>query len=705
MNLRPAGLLLALIGCLVPPALAGQTGGGAPPGLTREPDFKLTASAGLAGQARMGWVPVYVAVEARREFDGDLVVQLRDPSSMPGLGRDVLFETRRPVKLPAGSKTEYHLFVRHDSPYLTPAAVEVRLDEDGRRLRETEKTVGLALVPQSNYFVCVLSDKIETLSGLRAGRAQPDAPDGSPREFLVAQPGLRELPDKAVGYEGVDFLVLHQTPFESLSKAQMAAIADHAWRGGVVVLAARDRSWFARPEVQALAPVARIDPAGRDVAGRLMDGLARKYGAWGADVSDAAVHAFALPGARDERGFATARCGLGHVLLWRLDPDHPAVRRWAGLPGLWADLGRGLYPGRLDSEHQPNYGSDGADAPAARSRGLALNLNMAEERMVPGLLLVFVVVLYLVLVGPVNYFTLRRLDMKALSIVTIPLLAAAFVLLNFAAGYLSRGVTTNGRRVTVALAASGATRADCCTWQAVFPAGSMLVDVSVDNRGLVMPLAKPREGYSRTHQAEAFSSADDERFALSRHAVSMWEMCYFEARSTRPLGGPVRLTALGGDRFEAANAGSVPLKACLVADGLNGRKFALLGDLPPGATRQVTLAGWWLAPGPGGPAGVPAPLPLKNALRLWLAGDLRADRTSYTVSSDESGFEANAAKIVYGDPRMEESRLGGRNVPLLFARAGEELEPLRLNGRTIGGENVEVLAVRGEPAPRTEAAP
>ena len=62
------------------------------------------------------------------------------------------------------------------------------------------------------------------------------------------------------------------------------------------------------------------------------------------------------------------------------------------------------------------------------------------------------VVAYLVLVGPVNYFVLRRLDMRALSIVTIPMLSAVFVLLNFAAGYLSRGVNTVGRRVTVAAA-------------------------------------------------------------------------------------------------------------------------------------------------------------------------------------------------------------------------------------------------------------
>jgi hypothetical protein len=342
---------------------------------------------------------------------------------------------------------------------------------------------------------------------------------------------------------------------------------------------------------------------------------------------------------------------------------------------------------------------------------------MATERMVPGILMVFMVVLYLVLVGPVNYFALRRLDMKALSIVTIPLLSAAFVLLNFAAGYISRGVVTAGRRVTVGLAASGSARADCCTWQGLFPAGSMLADVSVDGKGLVMPLTDPSATMTRSQQKEAYAVQSDERFALDRYAVSMWEMFYFEARSTRSLGGPVRLTALGGGRFEVANSGSVPLKGCFVAAGLDGREFAWVGDLPPGASKQGSLARWGQFQFQGqargtrvtpttGSAAV-APLQLKNALQLWLNGELRADRTPYEVSSEETGFEANAAKIISGDPRLEESRLGGRNTLLLFARAGEELESLRLDGSPIRGQSADVLVVRGESAApaRTEGAP
>jgi hypothetical protein len=286
--------------------------------------------------------------------------------------------------------------------------------------------------------------------------------------------------------------------------------------------------------------------------------------------------------------------------------------------------------------------------------------------------------------------------MRALSIVTVPLLAAVFVLLNFAVGYLSRGVITSARTVTVALASSGASRADCLTRQGVFPAGSMLADVSTDARGLVTPLHDPKG----MRQEQAFAAVNEERFTLERHPLRMWEMFYFQAESTRPLGGTVRLADLGGGRFEVTNASAVARRACFVAAGPGGGDFAWVGDLPPNASRQGTLVRWSQKPdfahNPGTPG---APLSLRDALELWMHDGL-GQATSYAPPREESGFAAQAAMVISGDPRLEPARLAHGSRMLLFARAGEELEPLRLDGRRLGGQSADVLVVCAEPGPR-----
>ena len=155
----------------------------------KEPDYKLTASAGLAGHARLGWVPVYVAIDARRDFDGDLVVRLRDQFAATS-ARGSLFEARRSLKLAAGSKTEYHVYIRHDTPSLNQAVVEVFL-ESGKPIRDTLQGLGVQLAGRGDYLLCVVSDKpnlLRTLAQRRTASGNVYNPSGKQeRQFSVAQ--------------------------------------------------------------------------------------------------------------------------------------------------------------------------------------------------------------------------------------------------------------------------------------------------------------------------------------------------------------------------------------------------------------------------------------------------------------------------------------------------------------------------------------
>jgi hypothetical protein len=683
----------------------------------KEPDYKLTASAGLAGHARLGWVPVYVAIDARRDFDGDLVVRLRDQFAATS-ARGSLFEARRQLKLAAGSKTEYHVYIRHDTPSLNQAVVEVFL-ESGKPIRNTLQGLSVQLAGRGDYLLCVVSDKpnlLRTLAQRRTASGNVYNPSGKQeRQFSVAQPALAELPDRVAGYNDVDFLVLYQTPFERLSKAQQMAMTDYLWRGGCVVLCARDGAWFRLSEVQALAAINQVSTMTREEADGQFRTLINKYGGFSGEASGSVVHKFSIPGSHDDKksgSFAEVSRGLGTVLVWRLDPDNKVIATWPGMLQLWTDLAGEKFAARPTDE-AGGLGLGNEPTPLSSCRDRAVKLDLARERSVSGALIVFLVVLYLVLVGPVNYFALRRLDMRALAIVTLPLLAAIFVLLNFALGYLSRGVITSSRRVTVAVAASGSARADCVTWHGLFPASSMLADLSTDSRGLLTPLAEPtlpgRQPETFTVEKEV---RREERFILERYPLRMWQMFYFLAESTRPLGGAMKLLDRGNS-FEVTNGSPLKLKDCFVIAGPGGGKergnYKWLGELAPQTAQSGTLELWsQRQAGYSERGGPPPPLPRADALKLWMdgrlnsaaqytvsEGDARAARVSgrqYTVPGGNEGFAAQAAQVLEHDPRL------GRGRMMLFARIeDEELEPLRLDGSRLRGDNANILVVVADP--------
>ncbi|MHC4916439.1 MAG: hypothetical protein ACYTGB_13200, partial [Planctomycetota bacterium] len=344
----------ATAGTRPPPPNLPTVPSGGPGQQLGNPNYKLEIAAGLGGYCRLGWMPVHVAIEATRDFEGELVAVLRQSRRGP-----ILYETRRPIELAAGSKKDYHLYLRHESTNAgANHGVEVYLD-DGGRIDDTAKWKTLDLVSPTNYLICVISDRRRVLAGITGKRMvarvnQQPLEGGTSREFKVAQPELRELPDKAAGYSGVDFLVLYQTPLEAskLSPDRLDAIIDFARAGGTVVLAAGDRAWFARKELRPLFPLKRVVPASGAEVQRLESTLRRRYVGLPPGPKEMTVHKFETPGfARDaSRGFYAGTCGLGNVAAWQLDPMSRRVRSWSGLYSLWADLGLRYHRGRKPRE-------------------------------------------------------------------------------------------------------------------------------------------------------------------------------------------------------------------------------------------------------------------------------------------------------------------------------------------------------------------
>jgi len=702
-----ASLLAAGARAGTAPRLPKRPGGAAPGKPQGNPDFRISVTPGLGGYCRVGWFPVHVTIDARKDFEGHVVAELR-----MGPRRPLLFQTRLKVELAANSKKDYHLYLRHESVHLGQGqVVEVYLD-DGRRVPGTGKFKAISRVPETEYLVCVVSDRKRVLRSItgRKGKAMVRGSalaGGYSWEFKVAQPELRALPDRAAGYNGVDFLVLYQTPLEvgKLSTEKLDAIIDYARGGGVVVLSAADRAWFARPELRPLVRFSKVSVSSRNRTAALLGALQKRYGS-GFLGSFRAMTTFDFQArglaADPGKGMISGPCGLGTVHVWSLNLLDPSVLGWPGMYSFWAELGLRQYPNKPREDY--NYGNyyNPDSNPVTRARQRTEILNLAQERSVSALLVVFIVVLYLVLVGPVNYFVLRRLDMRALSIVTIPLLSAVFVLITFAVGYISRGVTTVGRRVTVASVYSGGTRAKSITSQSVFPAGSMLVDVGTDGHGLICPLHKTEIG---GQQQRAYATMHEQGFVLERYPLNMWEMAHFEAVSTRSLGGSIVLEALTNTegrtdgRYRLVNRSAIELEDAFVVSGKGGGKYAWIGKVPRGKTFTGKLARWQQV---GAYEEVRrrrrAPsLSMRNALMLWIGGEL-GGKTSYALERRGDSFAEQATSVMLKDVRLDPAVMTVRTGMMLFAKVRniDEFEPVRLDGGVVRGQSLNVLVVFSE---------
>jgi hypothetical protein len=77
---------------------------------------------------------------------------------------------------------------------------------------------------------------------------------------------------------------------------------------------------------------------------------------------------------------------------------------------------------------------------------------------VPARAYLFILVLFSVLIGPVNYLLLRRRRQQALIVLTAPLISAAFILLLVGYVVAGEGFAVHGRAVTLTMPTRGSRR-------------------------------------------------------------------------------------------------------------------------------------------------------------------------------------------------------------------------------------------------------
>ncbi|MBI3469123.1 MAG: hypothetical protein HY000_39465 [Planctomycetes bacterium] len=277
--------------------------------------------------------------------------------------------------------------------------------------------------------------------------------------------GPPELPDRWYGYEGVDLVVLATadgTALEAVSEARFAALEEWVRRGGrLVVSVARNWDQVAASRLAELLPIS-FDPQGT-VSQRQLSGLEAFCGSKSPLIPPGAVEGVPVARVRARRGVSLAEeaslplivrgpYGFGEVTVVALDLDRPPFDRWEGRRDFWRavlELPEGAAQGG------PAFFGMGNRSSYTAINDLSSQLRVVLEafegvQLVPFGLVAFFIGLYILLIGPADYFLLKKVWKRLeMTWVTFPLCVVLVSAAAYFTAYALKGRELRANQVEV----------------------------------------------------------------------------------------------------------------------------------------------------------------------------------------------------------------------------------------------------------------
>ncbi len=569
-SLPSRGLRLAVVrGLLVVLAMGGAASGYAAPPLQSAQGLTFVVRAGFDGYYKEGfWIPVRITVaNDGPDLSGSLHISM--PRDFGGAETVVT----RVVELPTQSRREIFLYVVPEGVIST---LKVSL------VNEKNKEIASASVRMAQTtLVDVLYGVLAASPSAFNGLADLDPGNGA---AFVAQIEPGDLPPAARGWQALDVLVVSDVDTGALSPEQRTALAGWVAGGGRLIVAGGP-SW--QKTAAGLSDLLPVSPAstrtqtdlsglGNFAASVAPEGSA--VAAEGALAADAVV----VASAGDLPLVVSRPAGLGQVTFLALDPAFAPLKGWDGFEGLFRNV---LSP----PVDRPGWVSGFSNWSSARDAVTALpNLELPSTWQVCGFLLI-----YLIVIGPLNYMVLKRLKRREWAWLTIPGLVLVFSGAAYVSGYQLSGTRALLHQLTVVQVWPDSDRAQVDEIVGLFSPRRTNYDLEFAPGFLVRPMPS-YGGYSSTPRTLNLEQGDRTRLAGLGTEVGAVEA--FVAQGDLPA--PHFATAL---TLQVAANGALTLKgtlsnlselsltnALLLAPGPGNVRQ--LGEFKPGETETISLS-------------------------------------------------------------------------------------------------------------------
>lgn len=520
----------------------------------------MTARALLQGHVRAGsWFAIAVDLEnAGPTVTGEVRI---------AGGMDSRTRYGTPVELATGSRKEVILYAQ---PPSFGSSVKVQLVSEDKVVAEA--TVAIALHDAYQLVVGVVAENpAKIVGGLNLLANQM----GSLPVVVALKPA--DLPERLQAWAPIDRLVWQDTDTSSLTPGQVQALRGWIAGGGRLVItggtAGADSLNALPDDLLPYRPTAvlDIDPTVlRPVLGSVPEGATTLTAYAGAE---GAGRPLAISG--DRVVAADLRLGNGSITLLGFDPTVSWLADAKG-DASTATLWRRLLPQR----------TTGTVSLADDSQIASAVTNLPSLALPPLAGLLVLLFGYIVLVGPVNYLVLRKLDRREWAWATAPILIAIFTAGSFLIGGSLRGQDVIIHEVAIVRGAPGTNVATVQSYLGIYSPNRATMQVRVPGDAL---LGSPMNG-------DIFGSG----------TVSPLDILQGDPSTVRNL--DVGVGSLRTIRAEASATGPIITANLTVTDGrlkgtvTNGSDRALtgasivlgsaaqtLGDIAPGASAEVNL--------------------------------------------------------------------------------------------------------------------
>ena len=305
-------------------------------------------------------------------------------------------------------------------------------------------------------------------------------PNANGAQAAIVPLTVADLPERAEGWAVLDRLVWQDVDSNSLSTEQLDALRHWLASGGRLVIvggSAGIHTMSAFPDdILPYRPTATLDldPANLvSVLGPLPASASQLPA-----MAGALAHGRALATSGDRVVAAELAYGSGRVTLLGFDPTTNWLAESKSVEALW----RAALPART---------SDGAQL-FDDSQLVQSVYQLPSLALPPTSGLLILIGAYIVIIGPINYFLLKRIDRRELAWITMPLLVLAFTAASFGYGFLLRGTDVLVNEVAIVRGAPDATEASAQVYFGVFSPTRATYQVSVPQGALLAaPIADP----------------------------------------------------------------------------------------------------------------------------------------------------------------------------------------------------------------------
>jgi hypothetical protein len=522
-------------------------------------DLTIQARPLLGGHVKLGsWAAVSVTVRN----DGPPV---RGELRLEGQRQGVTVYTVE-VDLPTTSEKR---FVLYGQPALLRSELQAVLVTGGRSIASA--TVKVTTHDSTRPIVAIVAERPERLAGdVRAAGA------GGPNPVDVISLRAADLPPRVEPWFALDQLIWQDVDASELSPDQVNALKSWVAAGGrLVVLGGTTgaTSLGALPsEILPYRPNETVVASPGDV--RALLGNVTLAGGTFPSMAGTLERGWALASSGSHVIAAEAPYGRGATTIIGLDPTQPEIAGSAAARALWR---RTLSSSR--PEVRPFTGLDDGSIAGALNQLPSVELPRVEQLF--GLLAG-----YILLVGPLNYFVLRRLDRREWAWLTIPALVVVFAVGSYGLGRLLKGDDVIVNQLSIVRVGGGTSEGLAQTYIGVFSPTRQRFDIAVGGSPLVSSVVSNQDPAAVSQPLDVVGG---DRTRVRGYQVGYGALRGFRAEAAVPAPLVESTLRFVGGRLtgEVRNRSTVPLEAAAIVFG-NG--VQVLGQIDPGEARSVDVA-------------------------------------------------------------------------------------------------------------------